>query len=199
MTLLTISMVLSWLAILGLMVMVLALTRQIGMLHERIAPAGALSIEKRRLRVGEAAPIFELRTLAGKNIRIGGSQDSGKSTLLFFLSDTCPVCKVLQPVLRSVQADEAAWLEIVLASDGSEADHRRFVEAAGLQEFDFVLSEALGMEYEIAKLPYGVLIDEMGTLLAHGLVNNREHLESFIEAKHLGVSTIQEFVSRHAA
>jgi len=36
-------------------------------------------------------------------------------------------------------------------------------------------------------------------LLAHGLVNNREHLESFIEAKRLGVSTVQEFVGRNAA
>jgi len=118
---------------------------------------------------------------------------------LFFLSDTCPVCKVLLPVLKSVQKDEAVWLDIVLASDGNEDEHKAFIDRAGLQGFDYVLSQDLGMAYEIAKLPYGIMIDEAGTLLAHGLVNNREHLESFIEAKRLGVSTVQEFVGRNAA
>ena len=199
MTLLTVALVLSWVAIIGLGLMVLALTRQIGLLHERVAPAGALSIEKRNLHAGEAAPIFGLTTVADRPIQIGGESVSGKSTLLFFLSDTCPVCKVLLPVLKSVQKDEAVWLDIVLASDGNEDEHKAFIERAGLQGFDYVLSQDLGMAYEIAKLPYGIMIDEAGTLLAHGLVNNREHLESFIEAKRLGVSTVQEFVGRNAA
>jgi len=199
MTLLTVALVLSWVAIIGLGLMVLALTRQIGLLHERVAPAGALSIEKRNLHAGEAAPIFELSTIVDRSIQIGGESASGKSTLLFFLSDTCPVCKVLLPVLKSVQKDEASWLDIVLASDGNEDEHKAFIERAGLQGFDYVLSQDLGMAYEIAKLPYGVMIDEAGTLLTHGLVNNREHLESFIEAKRLGVSTVQEFVGRNAA
>lgn len=199
MTLLTIAVILSWVAIIGLVMMVMALTRQIGLLHERVAPAGALSIEKRNLHTGEAAPIFELTTVAGGEITIGGESANGKSTLLFFLSDTCPVCKVLLPVLKSVQKDEASWLDVVLASDGNDDDHKAFVERSGLQGFDYVLSQDLGMAYEIAKLPYGVMIDEAGTLLTHGLVNNREHLESFIEAKRLGVSTVQEFVGRDAA
>lgn len=199
MTLLTVSMVLSWVAIVVLALMVMALTRQIGILHERVAPAGALSIEKRNLRTGEAAPQFSLPTLAGGEIQVGGASVAGRSTLLFFLSDSCPVCKVLLPVLKSLQKDERDWLDIVLASDGDEAAHRAFVAAAGLEGFDYVLSEALGRGFEVSRLPYGVLIDESGTLLAHGLVNNREHVESFIEARRLGVSTVQEFVGRDAA
>jgi len=199
MTLLAIAVALSWVAIIVLVMMVLALTRQIGLLHERVAPAGALSIEKRNLHTGGAAPVFELISLAGGDVRVGSESASGRSTLLFFLSDTCPVCKVLLPVLKSMHRDEASWLDIVLASDGNEDDHRAFVEGASLQEFDYVLSQDLGMAYEIAKLPYGVMIDEAGTLLAHGLVNNREHLESLVEAKRLGVSTVQEFVGRNAA
>ncbi len=199
MTLLTVSMMLSWVAIIVLGVMVLALTRQIGMLHERVAPAGALSIEKRNLKAGEAAPQFQLTTLAGQEMRVGGEQESGKSTLLFFLSETCPVCKILIPVLKSVQKDEQDWLRIVLASDGEEAEHRSFIENAGLQDFDYVLSEDLGRGFEVEKLPYGVLIDQKGILVTHGLVNNREHLDSFVEAKRLGVATVQEFVGRDAA
>jgi methylamine dehydrogenase accessory protein MauD len=199
MTLLTVSMVLSWIAIIGLGVLVLALTRQIGMLHERVAPAGALAIEKRSLKTGEAAPRFSLKTVAGRDIQIAAEQPSGKSTLLFFLSESCPVCKLLIPVLKSVQKDEEDWLEIVLASDGDEADHRRFIEREGLDGFDYVLSEELGRGFEVEKLPYGVLLDPKGTLTAHGLINNREHLDSLVEAKRLGVATVQEFVGRNAA
>lgn len=199
MSLITVGLILSWVAIFVLGLTVLALTRQIGLLHERVAPAGALSIEKRHLRTGEAAPEFKLNTVAGPEVKIGGVSASGRSTLLFFLSDTCPVCQVLIPVLKSVQAEEGKWLDILLASDGDESAYRNFVQAKGLQDFRLVLSEELGRAYEIAKLPYGVLIDEAGTLLTHGLVNNREHLESFIEARRLGVATVQEYVGRNAA
>lgn len=199
MTLLTVSMVLSWIAIIGLAVLVLALTRQIGMLHERVAPAGALSIEKHNLKTGETAPGFNLKTLAGRDIQIGGEQSSDKSTLLFFLSESCPVCKVLIPVLKSVQKDEKDWLKIVLASDGDESEHRSFIDREGLTDFTYVLSEALGRGFEVEKLPYGVLIDQAGTLVGHGLINNREHLDSLVEAKRLGVATVQEFVGRNVA
>ena len=38
------------------------------------------------------------------------------------------------------------------------------------------------MAYQISKLPYGVLIDSKGQVTAHGLINNREHIESLFEA-----------------
>jgi methylamine dehydrogenase accessory protein MauD len=199
MTLMTIAMVLLWAAVITLAVTVFALIRQIGLLHERVAPVGALSIEKQSLKTGEAAPEFELQALSGASVSIGGLRDDGRSTLLFFLSETCPVCKTLLPILKKMRVEEAQWLRIVLASDGEWGEHSAFIREAGLQDFDYLLSAELGRGYEIGKLPYGVLINEAGTLLTHGLVNNREHLESFIEARQLGVATVQEFAGRNAA
>lgn len=199
MTLMTISIVLLWAAVVALSIVVFALIRQIGLLHERIAPAGALSISKQGIKTGEAAPEFELQALTGSKVNIGGVSADERSTLLFFLSDTCPVCKTLLPILKKLQVEEADWLHIVLASDGEIDKHEAFVSQAGLEKFDYVLSSDLGRRYEIGKLPYGVLIDEAGTLITHGLVNNREHLESFIEAKQLGVASIQEFATRTAS
>ena len=54
-------------------------------------------------------------------------------TLLFFLSPTCPVCKKLVPVLRSIRSAERKWLDIILASDGEKLKHARFIEIADLQ------------------------------------------------------------------
>lgn len=59
MTALAISNVVLWIVVLALLVVVFALTRQIGLLHERIAPAGALMIN-RGLTVGEQAPVVDV-------------------------------------------------------------------------------------------------------------------------------------------
>ena len=88
------------------------------------------------------------------------------------------------------------WLDIVLASDGEEERQRTFIERKELSDFPFVLSTELGMTYQVAKLPFAVLLDAKGVLRAKGLTNNREHLESLFEAMEQGVASIQEFMSK---
>ncbi|MCC7412347.1 MAG: methylamine dehydrogenase accessory protein MauD [Gammaproteobacteria bacterium] len=184
-----------WAVVIALAVTVIALTRQIGILYERVAPAGALMMGQGP-KVGELAPSFELEDLRGKRLRIGGASPVGRSTLVFFLSPTCPVCNTLIPVLRSLRRDEGAWLDIVLASDGDEERQRQFVADKDLGEFAYVLSTQLGMGFQVSKLPYAVLIDEHGVMRARGLTNSREHLESLFEAKERGVASIQEYLSQ---
>jgi methylamine dehydrogenase accessory protein MauD len=58
----------------------------------------------------------------------------------------------------------------------------------------YVLSQKLGMGFEVSKLPFAVLIGADGTLQSKGLVNTREHLESLIEAMDTGIATLQEYV-----
>jgi methylamine dehydrogenase accessory protein MauD len=82
----------------------------------------------------------------------------------------------------------------VLASDGDRDEHARFAQKHDLSRFPYVLSQELGLAYQIGKLPYAVLLDETGTVRAKGLVNTREHLESLFEAKERGVASLQQFV-----
>lgn len=190
---LIISNIILWVLVLVLVAVVFALVRQIGVLYERVAPAGALMAGK-GLKTGELAPIFDLQTIQGKAFRLGGERSDGKSTLLFFLSPTCPVCKTLLPVLQAMRSSEADWLEIVLASDGDEQEHREWLKKQKLESWPYILSPQLGMTMQVAKLPFGALIDEKGILCARGLVNSREHIESLFEAKAQGVASIQEFM-----
>ena len=192
-TALVVSTVLLWVAVVVLAGVVAALVRQIGVLYERVAPAGALMVS-RGPRVGEAAPVLTAEPLPGGARVVGGARADGLSTLVFFLSPSCPVCKQLLPALRSIARDEQTWLEIVLASDGPRAEHEAFVGRERLETFAYVLSTPLGITYEVSKLPYAVLIDAAGIVRAKGLVNTREHLESLFEAKERGVATIQDFV-----
>lgn len=184
---LLISNILLWLLVIGLSVAVLLLARQVGVLHERITPVGALMIGK-GLRVGETSPNFRLANLNGPEVTIGGARADGRGTLLFFLSPTCPVCASLLPTLLTLVKQED--LALVLASDGTVEEHTSFIARKGLADLPYVLSTELGVRFGVSKLPYAALIDSDGVLRAHGLVNNREHLESLIEAEQEGVASI---------
>lgn len=188
---LIVSNVLAWAAVLALMVGLVALARQVGILYERIAPMGALMMDTGP-KVGDAAPAMTLGTLDGGRVQLGAP--SPKSTLLFFLSPTCPVCKKLLPVLKSVRGVESAWLDLVLASDGEQPEHEAFRRRAGLAGIPYVLSAELGMNFRISKLPYAVLIDERGQVQAKGLVNSREQLESLFAARDLKVASVQDYL-----
>jgi methylamine dehydrogenase accessory protein MauD len=90
MSALAISNIVLWGVVTSLLVVVLALMRQLGVLHERIAPVGALMLN-RGLAVGDKAPVVEVPDLNGSSVRVGDSRADGKSLLLLFVSPTCPV------------------------------------------------------------------------------------------------------------
>lgn len=192
---LVISNILLWLVVLALLVAVFALARQVGILYERVAPMGALMIDSGPA-VGEAPPRFDLIDLDGAPVAVGSS--GARSQLLFFLSPTCPVCKKLLPILKSIAEAEAAWLRIVFASDGEREEHAAFRRRAGIEAFPYLLSADLGMAFRVGKLPYAVLLDEQGRVRAKGLVNSREQLESLFTAKEMNVASVQEYVGGRA-
>ena len=179
----------------GLIAAVLALARQVGVLFERISPMGALTLSGGP-RVGEAAPLLRLRTLAGDAVSVGAP--GVRSQMLFFLSPTCPVCKKLLPALRALDVAERGRLEVLLASDGEDAEHRAFWQREKLG-LPYVLSAELGLAFQVSKLPYAVVVGPDGRVRAKGLVNSREQIESLLVAEELGVGSMQDYLSRSHA
>jgi methylamine dehydrogenase accessory protein MauD len=184
-----------WIVVVVLALVVLALVRQIGVLHERVAPAGAL-VGREGPRPGERADALEAEDLAGERVRVGGAEPSGASTLLLFVSPSCPVCKAVLPAARSLRDAAGGALRLVLASDGPREEHAAFVREQGLGGERYLLSAALGLLYQVGRLPHAVLIDAEGVVRARGLVNSREHLESLCEAQALGVASVQEYLAQ---
>jgi methylamine dehydrogenase accessory protein MauD len=160
-------------------------------LHERIAPVGAL-VTGAVPAVGAPAPVVAARELGGALLELGGPSPDGRATLLFFLSPSCPVCKTLLPVVTQIARAEAARLRVVLASDGPAEEHAAFARAAGI-ELPYVLGTALGLAYRwrSCRTPCSSTAPAWCGL---GLVNTREHVESLFEAKERGLASIQEFV-----
>ena len=193
---LVLSNIILWIVVIALVLVIFALTRQIGVLYERVAPAGALAMNK-TIEVGQQAPELSLQTLPNntnhsKMIDIGSNKN--KSQLLFFMAPDCPVCKTLLPALRSSAATESKWVDVILASDGSNKNHAGYIKSNKLEKFPYVVSELLGKTYGVAKLPFAVLIDENGKIASMGIVNSREHLDSLFEAKEHNVASIQDYM-----
>ena len=191
-----ISNIMLWLVVVALAFVVMALVRQIGVLHARIAPAGALMLDK-GVAVNSPAPQVTALDRHERPVNIG--YKSERAQLLFFLSPTCPICKSLLPSLCSLARSHRKDLDVVYVSDGDAPAQQAIIREHGLEDATYVVGPEIGMTYQIGKLPYAVLIDADGVLRAKGLVNNREHLESLFEAQAMGVGSLQEYMNQPRA
>ncbi len=191
MNLVTASVIVLWIVVIALVVVILALARQVGVLYERVAPAGALMVNQ-QLKPGDKAPQIEVLTIDNSKLSVGLPNQ-----LLFFLAPDCPICKTLLPILKNLQKSEKD-IDFVLISDGDD-DHEKFVNEQELTDFPYTVTETVGRSFGVGKLPYGVLTDENGVISSLGIVNSREHLESLFEARKLGVGSIQEYLEKNSS
>ncbi|MCK0197910.1 methylamine dehydrogenase accessory protein MauD [Ancylobacter sp. 6x-1] len=191
------SNILLWLAFIGVAVVMLGLLRQIGLLHERSSPMGAM-ITDHGPDIGDAAPTFTLPDHFGAPVKIGGASERRRATLLMFTAPTCPVCDKLFPLIKSIA--KAEKVSVIMISDGQPDEHERFLAKHELGDIRYVVSAEIGMAFQVGKIPYGVLLDADGVIRAKGLTNTREHLESLLEADKSGFASIQQFMSsrKHA-
>jgi methylamine dehydrogenase accessory protein MauD len=194
---LMVSYVILWVLVIVLSLLVVALARQVGVLHERVAPAGAL-MPTSGPKVGEMTEVMSLTDLRGQALAIGGADEKGFATLILFISPTCPVCKSLVPTARSLASHEGKRMRLVFASDGDKIEqHVAYVSDLDIEDYPYVVSEPLGLAYAVSKLPFAVLIGSDGALESKGLVNTREHLESLVESMDSGVASLQDYIAQH--
>jgi methylamine dehydrogenase accessory protein MauD len=189
-TVLIVSQILSWIVILGLGLALLALARQVGVLHVRLAPAGALLTGKGPV-VGEAAPVLDVATIDGAPLAIGKAR--GRMQLLLFVSPHCPLCKDLIPIAKNFARTEK--LDIVFVGDDALEEQRAMIARLDMAGLPFVNGSIVGRTFHVDRLPHAVLIGDNGTLLSKGLVNSREHLESLVTAHELGVVSVQDYLA----
>jgi methylamine dehydrogenase accessory protein MauD len=187
----TVSQVLLWIIVIAQGITILALARQIGVLHARVAPAGAL-LNGAGPGVGEHSPRLEVHAMAGNAITLGAPLAPGKALLLLFVSATCPICKILIPIAKSFAKSER--LDVLFVGDAEPNEQRKLLVSFDLDDHCFVNGPDVGMTYRVDKIPYAVLLDDAGVIAAKGLVNSREHLESLIIAKESGFATLQSYL-----
>ncbi|HSJ51800.1 MAG TPA: hypothetical protein VLA90_11060 [Actinomycetota bacterium] len=158
------AFVVQWILLAVLTVVVVALARQVGVLHLRLGPVGAFEADDEGPEIGSAPPESDARTLAGETVLVGGP---GPGRLLAFVSPTCPICELVLPSLPAAAA--AAGLIPQVVSDPR-------------------LEEA----YDVPGVPFVVVLDELGVVRAKGTVNSLEQVEGLVDAARRRIADVME-------
>jgi hypothetical protein len=149
----TAAFVAQWVLLVVLCVVVVALARQVGTLHLRLGPHGALEIDTEGPALGEALPPVEARGADGRSLILGGA---GGRRLVLFSSPTCIVCREVAPTMPA--AARSANLVPQVVHD-PEAERT----------------------FEVPGTPFLLVLDELGIVRAKGTVNTLEQVEGLVD------------------
>jgi hypothetical protein len=149
-----VAFVVLWLLVVVLCVVVVALARQVGTLHLRLGPRGALEIDDEGPPLGEAPPPMPARTRDGGTTTLGGP---GNPRLVLFWSPTCSICEEVAPAMPAAAAAGGLTPMILHDPDAERA-------------------------YDVPGTPFVLVMDGMGIVRGKGTVNNLEQLEGLVES-----------------
>ena len=149
----TAAIVAQWVLLVVLCVVVVALARQVGTLHLRLGPRGALEIDTEGPALGDALPSVEAHADNGAPLVLGGA---GARRLVLFSSPTCIVCREVAPAVPA--AARAADLLPQIVHD-PEAERT----------------------FEVPGTPFLLVLDELGIVRAKGTVNTLEQVEGLVD------------------
>ena len=168
-----VSYLVLWLVVVALCVVVVALARQIGTLHLRLGPRGALELDDEGPPLGDAPPPRDAVDLHGRSVTIGGP---GSPQLLLFVSPGCMVCGQVLPSLPVVA--RANSLEAIAVSEEDEIETRR--ELGRYANVRLVTGTGHFEAYSVPGTPYAVVLDRLGIVRGKGTVNNLEQFEGLV-------------------
>ena len=143
-----------WILLVVVAIVVVALASQVGTLHLRLGPRGALEIDDEGPMLGEAPMPSPATAADGRRAMLGGP---GPRRVVLFSSPTCGVCAEVAPAVGPAAAS-AGFAAIVL--------HDAAAERA----------------WNVPGTPFVAVLDEMGVVLAKGTVNNLEQVEGLVDS-----------------
>jgi hypothetical protein len=149
----TVAFVAQWVLLVVLCIVVVALARQVGTLHLRLGPRGALEIDTEGPALGEPVPPVEARGADGGSVVVGGP---GVRRLVLFSSPTCIVCREVAPALPAAARAGRLHPQIVHDPDAERT-------------------------FEVPGTPFLLVLDELGIVRAKGTVNILEQVEGLID------------------
>ncbi|HEX7168632.1 MAG TPA: thioredoxin domain-containing protein [Acidimicrobiales bacterium] len=120
-----VSYVLLWVAVLFLSVVVVALLRQVGVLHARLQPLGVHPAGEGPEQGAEAPPVPAV------------AYGDAAATLVTFTSPTCSVCRELSPSLRALE-EQYGDVKLVEVSMGD--DTRAVFSAFGVRSTPYLVA-----------------------------------------------------------
>jgi hypothetical protein len=135
-------------AVAALAVAVLALAREVGELRLRMAPQGALEVAEEGPEVGSRTAVVG---------RFDPTREA-QHLLAVFSSDGCPLCRTLEPAIRTLADDPLVSVQV----------------------FDEERDAEVWSALDVPGSPFAVALARDGTVLAKGTFNSLGQLESVL-------------------
>jgi methylamine dehydrogenase accessory protein MauD len=170
------SYVVLWLMVVGLVVLALAILRQLGLLYARAGGSlGALQTAD-GIPLGEAIPVGDLFDTNGVSRSLTPTTRQFKIVLM--MSPSCEVCRRLIPAIpdfaSSVKRD--AEMLVVLTQPDSSGQLQSWGAGAPHVAVEPALTDLLG----VPATPYAMVIDRDGRASSKGVVNDIIQIESVL-------------------
>jgi methylamine dehydrogenase accessory protein MauD len=183
-TLLLVSTIVSWVAVLFLAFLVVGALRALALFRWRLDQLEVTTPTRKGrggLKVGTKAPAFTLASVAGGNVSL--SDYGSRKVFLVFVQTTCKPCHDVVPHLNRLQRDGPC--QVLVVNNGEPEAVAKWtaeVQAA----FPVLVQErwAVSKRYEVFATPFAFLIDEQGLIVSKGLVSNKQHIGFVLERRH---------------
>jgi methylamine dehydrogenase accessory protein MauD len=166
-----------WGVVIVLALLVLALARQVGTLHLRLGPRGALEVDEEGPPLGEAPEAYDRADPDGRPVSVGGP---GQPQLILFVSPGCPVCLEVLPSLPAAARAADLTPRVVVDAVPEDARHS-YGKGLGVP---VISGPEVARDYRIPGTPYAVVLDRFGVVRAKGTVNTMEQLEGLVDTAH---------------
>jgi methylamine dehydrogenase accessory protein MauD len=164
-----------WLLVIVLSVLLLSVARQVGTLHLRLGPRGALELDDEGPPLGEAPRHVDTNDRNGDPVTVGGP---GHPQFLLFVSPDCPICREVAPSLSAVS--HGGSFSPFLISDSSVGNGEHEYSSVG-RSARVIHGPEIAEAYGVPGTPYAVVLDRFGVVRAKGTVNNLEQMEGLVD------------------
>jgi hypothetical protein len=155
-------------------VVIIALTRQIGLLHLRSGPPAAAPAPARRGPQPGRRLQFDEAPAAGT----GGSEPD--LVLYGFVRPECGSCATALPAFTSVASAMRAGERTVLVSDADEVKTRAYLGRLGVT-LPLLTGPELLQANDIPGTPYAVVTDRAGAVIAASAAFSADQLETVLD------------------
>jgi methylamine dehydrogenase accessory protein MauD len=164
-----------WGLLAATLVVLLVVLRQLGLIYLR-SRSGGLHLDEGPELGAIVTPWDEIDERTGAQFRFPDSVAS--LSLLVFASPHCAICKDTLRGIRGATRGREVSVTVVSEGEPGENEELRALLDGGVR---FVSSVRRQRMLGIETIPYGIVADDKGVVLAKHIVNNLEDLEDLLD------------------
>ena len=159
----------------------LSLARQVGILHERLSPAG-LARARDGVQVGQTIPEMSLVSVSGEPVSLAGAPSA-----LLFVSSECPICRSVLPAFEAALAHsgyQGLWVaDGMPGPSGAMPDYAGYAAEHQVPEDRLLVSQELGLTLDVRQIPALVLLDDEQRLLVRETLSGPRQVTTLMKAQ----------------